>query len=116
MSKFSTIALATVLIGAATAANAHARLDHAVPAVGSTVAASPSQVTLYFSESLEPKFSGGEVRNTAGARVDHGQSVSGKVMHLSVGGLAAGRYTVTWHVLSVDTHKTEGSFSFTVGK
>jgi methionine-rich copper-binding protein CopC len=105
-----------ILLGVATAAGAHARLDHAVPAVGSTVAAAPSQVTLYFSESLEPKFSSGEVRNAAGARVDHGQSVNGKVMHLSVGGLAAGRYTVTWHVLSVDTHKTEGSFSFTVGK
>ena len=109
-------ALATILVGAATAADAHARLDHAVPAVGSTVATSPSQVTLYFSESLEPKFSGGEVRNAAGTRVDHGQSVSGEVMRLSVGGLAGGRYTVTWHALSVDTHKTEGSFSFTVGK
>jgi methionine-rich copper-binding protein CopC len=38
------------------------------------------------------------------------------VMHLSVGILAPGNYTVKWHVTSVDTHKTQGSFSFTVGK
>jgi methionine-rich copper-binding protein CopC len=28
--------------------------------------------------------------------------------------LKPGSYTVTWHVLSVDTHRTEGSYSFTV--
>ena len=116
MTSIKTIALTVLLVCAATAAQAHAELDHAVPAVGSTVASSPGQVTLYFTESLEPKFSGGEVRNGAGARVDHGASVSGKVMRLSVGSLPAGSYNVKWHALSVDTHKTEGSFSFTVGK
>ncbi len=116
MIRFKTISLAALLLGLATAAQAHAQLDHAVPAVGSTVASSPGQVTLYFTESLEPKFSGGEVRNASGARVDHGASVSGSVMRLSVGGLAPGSYSVTWHALSVDTHKTQGSFSFSVGK
>ena len=28
--------------------------------------------------------------------------------------LHAGHYKVTWHVTSVDTHKTEGSFQFSV--
>jgi copper resistance protein C len=116
MTSTKTIALTALLMCATTAAQAHAQLDHVVPAVGSTVASSPGQVTLYFTESLEPKFSGGEVHNGAGARVDHGASVSGKVMRLSVGSLPAGSYSVKWHALSVDTHKTEGSFSFTVGK
>jgi methionine-rich copper-binding protein CopC len=115
MTKLKIVALGALMLGAATAAEAHAQLDHAVPAVGSTVA-SPGQVTLYFTESLEPKFSGGEVRNASGARVDHGASVSGKVMRLSIGSLPPGTYSVNWHVLSVDTHKTSGSFSFTVGK
>lgn len=95
---------------------AHARLDHATPAAGSTVPSPPTEITLYFTEELEPKFSCAEVRSAAGARVDHGANISGKVMHLSVGMLAPGNYTVTWHVTSVDTHKTQGSFSFTVGK
>jgi methionine-rich copper-binding protein CopC len=28
--------------------------------------------------------------------------------------LVPGTYTVSWHVTSVDTHKTEGNFQFTV--
>ena len=116
MRKLKTIVAALALIGSSMAAEAYATLDHASPAVGSTVSTSPSQVTLYFTEQLEPKFSGAEVRKGAGNRVDRGVSVSGKVMRVSVGSLAAGTYTVTWHVLSVDTHKTQGSFSFTVGK
>ena len=104
------------VVGLSTAAEAHAMLDHASPAVGSTVAASPGQVTLYFTEQLEPKFSGAEVHSAGGGRVDHGTSVSGNVMRVNVGSLASGSYSVTWHALSVDTHKTQGSFSFRVGR
>ena len=116
MTKLKTFAFGLSMSLATTAAQAHAQLDHAVPAVGSAVASSPGQVTLYFTESLEPKFSGGEVSNASGARVDRGTNVSGKVMRLSVGALLPGTYSVKWHVLSVDTHKTQGSFSFSVGK
>ena len=116
MRRLKTIMAALGLIGSSVAAEAHAMLDHTSPAVGSTISTPPGQVTLYFTEQLEPKFSGAEVRKGAGNRVDRGVSVSGKVMRVSVGSLAAGTYTVTWHVLSVDTHKTQGSFSFTVGK
>jgi methionine-rich copper-binding protein CopC len=108
--------LLLTILGCSTAAQAHALLERASPAVGSTVASSPGAVTLYFTEKLEPKFSGGEVRGPGGARVDRGASVSGNVMRLGVGGLRSGRYSVTWHALSVDTHKTQGSFSFQVGK
>jgi copper resistance protein C len=104
------------VVGLSTAAKAHAMLDHASPAVGSTVATSPGQVTLYFTQQLEPKFCGAEVRNASGARVDHGKSISGNVMRLSVGTLAPGAYSVTWRVLSVDTHTTQGSFSFHAGR
>lgn len=39
------------------AALAHAHLDHASPAVGSTVAQPPKDVFLWFTEALEAKFS-----------------------------------------------------------
>jgi copper resistance protein C len=110
------IAVAAVLIALSTTAQAHAMLDHSSPGVGSTVASSPGQVTLYFTQQLEPKFSGGEIRNSSGSRVDRGKSVSGNVMRLSVGTLPPGAYSVTWHVLSVDTHTTQGSFTFHVGR
>ena len=116
MRNFNIIMLFVTILGFSTAAQAHAFLDHASPAVGSTVATSPGQVTLYFTQQLEPKFSGAEVRNASGARVDHGKSISGNVMRLSVGTLSPGSYSVTWYVLSVDTHTTQGSFSFHVGR
>ena len=116
MRKFSLVALFLIVVGSSTWVQAHAFLDHASPAVGSTVGSSPGQVTLYFTQALEPKFSGAEVHNASGARVDHGKSVSGNVMRLGVGSLPPGSYSVTWHVLSVDTHTTQGSFSFHVGK
>lgn len=115
MSKLRILAVTVLLIGSATAARAHAMLDHATPAVGSTVT-SAQQVTLYFTEQLEPKFSGATVRSAAGARVDRGTSIHGNVMRISLKALSRGTYTVAWHVLSTDTHTTQGSFSFNVGK
>jgi methionine-rich copper-binding protein CopC len=114
--KMTIAAVFAVMWLDATAAQAHAQLDHASPAVGSTVGSSPGQVTLTFTQALEPKFSGAEVRNSAGARVDTGHSASGNTLSVSVKGLSPGAYTVSWHVLSVDTHRTQGSFSFRVGK
>jgi methionine-rich copper-binding protein CopC len=116
MCKFRSLIVALALIGCAAPAEAHAMLDHASPAVGSTVGSSPGQVALYFTQALEPKFSGGEVRDASGVRVDKGKSISGNVMRLNVGALVPGAYSVTWHVLSVDTHTTQGSFSFHVGR
>jgi copper resistance protein C len=116
MSKSRTILLALAFIAWSAAAAAHAMLDHASPAVGSTVGSSPGAVTLYFTEALEPKFSSAEVHIAGGGRVDHGANVSGSTMRINVGSLAPGSYSVTWHVTSVDTHKTQGSFSFRVGK
>jgi copper resistance protein C len=97
-------------------ARAHAFLDSANPRVGSTVAMPPSQVTLHFTQRLEPKFSKAEVRNAAGARVDQGSTASGSVLRVGVKALPPGSYRVIWHVLSVDTHTTQGSFSFHVGR
>ncbi len=97
-------------------AKAHAQLDHASPAVGSMVSPSPARVSLFFTEKVEPKFSSIEVRNSAGARVDSGGvTVSGTTMSVGLKPLPAGSYNVRWRVLSVDTHRTEGSFSFRVG-
>ena len=105
-----------VLLGTV-AASAHAFLDHASPLVGSTVAAAPHEVSLWFTQNLEPAFSGVEVSDAAGARVDQGKpQISGNTMRVNLKSLPAGTYRVRWHVLSVDTHKTEGSFVFHVGK
>ena len=64
----------TAAIGAAPSARAHAFLDHASPAVGSSVPASPPVVTLWFTQDLEPAFSGVTVTDEAGQRVDLGKA------------------------------------------
>jgi methionine-rich copper-binding protein CopC len=106
-----------VLLLATTAANAHALLDHAEPRVGNTVAAPPREVTLWFTQKLEPAFSSITVTNAAGQRVDTGKArISGSQMSVSLRAGGAGTYRVTWQVLSVDAHRTNGNFTFQVGQ
>lgn len=113
--KLAVILLPGLLLGAA-AAHAHASLDRASPRVGSTVRSPPREVTLWFSQKIEPSFSSAQVRDASGARVDQGGRVDGSVLHVPVKSLPPGIYRVHWRVLSVDTHTTEGNFSFRVGE
>jgi copper resistance protein C len=106
-----------LLLLASTEATAHAMLDHAEPRVGNKVATAPREVTLWFSQKLEPAFSTITVTNSAGQRVDSGKTrVSGNQMSVSLRSGGPGTYHVTWRVLSVDSHTTDGSFSFQVGQ
>ena len=99
------------------AAQAHAFLDHAEPRVGNKVAAPPRDVTLWFTQKLEAAFSTMTVTNAAGQRVDAGRTrVSGSQMSVSLRPGGTGTYHVNWHVLSVDTHTTDGNFTFQVGE
>lgn len=98
-------------------ARAHAFLHTATPAVGSTLRVAPTQVTIGFTESVEPAFSDIVVQGPGGARVDRGGvHLAGDVARLAVAltPLGPGRYVVTWHAVATDTHHTEGSFSFTI--
>ena len=116
--RIPTLATTTFLVvAAATAARAHAFLDHAEPRVGSTVPAAPKEVVLTFSQKVEAAFSSVEVSDAKGTRVDEGKpAVSATTMRIRVKPLPPGTYHVRWHVLSVDTHSTEGNFAFQVGK
>jgi copper resistance protein C len=108
----------TAAIGAAPSAWAHAFLDHASPAVGSSVPAAPPVVTLWFTQDLEPAFSGVTVTNEAGQRVDLGKAQfpqgSPDELQIRLQPLTPGTYLVSWHVVSVDTHPTEGTFTFEI--
>ena len=102
---------------AANDASAHALLDHADPRVGNKVATPPHEVTLFFTQKLEAAFSNVTVTNAAGQRIDAGKArISGNQMSVSLGPGGTGTYHVTWHVLSVDAHTTDGNFTFQVGQ
>ena len=116
MRKFLILVSLLLIALAPVAARAHAFLDHASPLVGSTVPAAPREVVLTFTQNLEPAFSTAQVTDSSGARVDQGKAaVSGNTMTIGLKALGPGSYKVHWHVLSVDTHSTEGTFTFHVG-
>ena len=101
------------------AAFAHARLDHANPAVGSTVTQPPTEISLWFTEALEAKFSTIEVRDAQGRPMQAGPATLARgntaQLRVPLKPLPPGTYTVIWRVLSVDTHRTQGDFTFRVG-
>ena len=109
--------IGAALLGAVDPASAHARLKSARPAVGSTVTAAPASITLEFSEGVVPNFSGIALSD-AGKPVQIGKAAKGDdpaTLTASIATkLAPGTYTVTWHAVSVDSHRTQGSFRFTV--
>jgi copper resistance protein C len=117
---FGTMLLGAVLAAGAgaTVAVAHAFLDRAEPRVGSTVKTAPSEVRLHFTERLEPAYSTAQVVTESGQRVDRGDprvdEADPTLLRISIAAPAPGKYKVIWRVLSVDTHVTEGDFTFRV--
>src|SRR5579872_5743586 len=115
-----TRAVASIAVGALLlfplCARAHAFLDHSDPAVGSTVPTSPAVIHLWFTQQLEPVFTSVTVTDKSGATVSDGpaQIDPGDKFELDVKmkPLDPGTYKVEWHALSVDTHRTQGDYSF----
>jgi hypothetical protein len=99
---------------------AHAFLKAAEPAVGSTVQTSPNEVRIRFTENIEPAFSKIQVFNAPGKEVDkrdaHLDPSDHALLRVSLPRLGAGIYKVVWRVVSVDTHVTNGDFTFRVGR
>jgi len=113
------VAFVAVVVWFATApAAAHAFLDHADPRVGSTISQSPQSVRLWFSQALEPAFSRVHIVDASGKTVDAGDSrvdASDKtLLVVTVPALGPGTYRVQWRVVSVDTHVTEGDYTFEI--
>jgi copper resistance protein C len=109
------ITVAAVSLILAGLAHAHAFLDHADPKVGSTIHESPSQVKVWMTEGLEPAFSKLQVFDAQGTEVDKKDTkVDGSTMTVSLPKLAPGKYRVSWQVVAVDTHRTSGTFEFTI--
>ena len=117
MRTIAALVLSGFLLFSTAPAGAHAFLDRAEPRVGNTVRTAPREVTCWFTQNLEPAFSTLVVRDSTGAQVSVGRAgVSANMLRVAVKPLPPGVYKVFWRVLSVDTHTTEGDFSFRVGE
>ncbi|MBI1361930.1 MAG: hypothetical protein GC155_16765 [Alphaproteobacteria bacterium] len=94
-------------------------LDRATPRVGAVVHAPPTSITLEFSEGVEAALAHVTLSDSHGAAVQLGRASSAtsdkRILSVPVKpALTAGTYTVTWRVVSVDSHVTQGDFKFTV--
>ena len=98
---------------------AHAELASAKPPANGTVQAAPTEILITFTEEVESKFSTIEVLDSKNQRVDRGKPETmpndAKTLRIAVTPLSAGTYKVNWQTVSSDdSHKTKGTYEFTI--
>ena len=121
ISKLSRLAALLVLLALTCItreAGAHSFPEEQHPSAGQTLAAPPSEIRIKFDAPIEKLFAKLHVLDAGGK--DHAIgapeiSSDGIELISKVEALKPGEYTVRWAVVCVDTHHTEGSYSFTVG-
>lgn len=111
-------ALLTALLLTVTPAWGHSFPDHSEPRVGWAVDTSPAQVRIWFDVPIEPIFSTIKVVDANGQQVDKQDGrinpADHTLLEVNLPTLPPGRYRVFWNVISIDTHRTEGDYPFTV--
>jgi len=108
--------LATVL-SSPMIASAHSFPEKESPSAGQKIASAPSEVVIDFDAPIEKLFAKLEVSGADGQNLASGApqvSDNGIRMSVKVPALKPGDYTVKWAVVGIDTHHTEGSYTFTV--
>jgi copper resistance protein C len=97
--------------------SAHSFPEEQSPVAGATLSEPPAQVTIKYDAPIEQLFASLEVLNSAGQNQAAGKpevSADGWELSVSLNKLPPGEYTVQWNVVCIDTHRTQGSYSFTV--
>ncbi|MGC9498127.1 copper resistance protein CopC [Streptomyces sp. WG7] len=112
------LAAACALLAGAGPASAHAALTGSDPRQGAVVDKAPAQVSLTFSESVSMDADSLRVFDPKGERVDDGEPSGTNGTTYSVklhAGLPDGTYTVTYQVVSADSHPVAGAYTFSIG-
>ncbi|MFD9327445.1 copper resistance CopC/CopD family protein [Streptomyces sp. NPDC060065] len=112
------LAVAGALLAGAAPASAHAALTGSDPMQGTVVDKAPTQVSLTFSEQVALSDNALQVLDPKGQRVDTGKatSTSGTTYAVQLhSGLPDGTFTVTYQVVSADSHPVSGAFTFSIG-
>ncbi|MYY00597.1 hypothetical protein GT045_38910 [Streptomyces sp. SID486] len=112
------LAVTGALLAGAGPASAHAALTGSDPAQGVVVDKAPTQVSLTFSEKVAMSDDSLRVLDPRGKPVQTGgpANVSGTTYAVQLkSGLSKGTYTVTYQVVSADSHPVAGAFTFSVG-
>ena len=118
LARLAVMLVALTLTALAREASAHSFPQDQYPSAGQMLAAPPTEIRIKFDAPIEKLFAKLQVLDSEGK--DHAigapeVSSDGVLMTAKVEALKPGEYTVKWAVLGVDTHHTEGSYSFTIG-
>ena len=99
-------------------AAAHALPERFYPARDSTLRVAPTEVRIFLDGDVEPAFSTIQVTNSAGQRVDKGNGRiderNRRLLRTGLGAIGPGVYRVSWRILAIDGHWSEGTYVFTV--
>lgn len=100
------------------AAQAHAVVVKAQPALDQQVATGPLAIHLEFNSRIDKERSKLELTDPAGAKSEIPITEDGAPNTLdgTTAALSAGAYSLRWQVLSVDGHITRGDIPFTVAQ
>ncbi|MEV7783796.1 copper resistance protein CopC [Streptomyces sp. NPDC088106] len=112
------LAVTGALLAGAAPASAHAALTGSDPERGTVVDTAPAQISLTFSEQIAVSDDAVRVLDPQGKRVDKGDPVNPSGTTYAVrllSGLPDGTYTVTYQVVSADSHPVAGAFTFSIG-
>lgn len=112
------LAATGLLLAGAGPASAHAALTGSDPQQGVVVDKAPAQVSLTFSEKVAMSDDSLRVLDPKGKRVDTAKpsNISGTTYAVQLhSGLPDGTYTVTYQVVSEDSHPVAGAYTFSVG-
>ncbi len=119
MRRAALLAVALAALALPASAWAHAALLRTTPSASGTVNVAPSQVTLAYSEPVEPRFAIVSVTNAAGRQVTSGEPRSApgspQTLVTPLQRVPEGWYLVFWRVISADGHPVRGAFTFAVG-
>lgn len=112
--------LAGALLGGAAPASAHAVLTSSDPRGGTVLKSAPKEVTVSFDESVALAEDSVRVLDPDGRPVTagdptHADGAADTARVPLTDGLQEGTYTVSWRVLSADSHAVSGAFTFSVG-
>jgi len=111
-------ALLAIVVSNLRVASAHSFPEQESPAAGQKLGSAPSEVTIKFDAPIEKLFAKLEVTGADGMNEAVGPprvSDDGIRLSIKLGALKPGEYQVKWAVVCIDTHHTQGSYSFTVG-
>lgn len=113
--------VAAAIASMTTRADAHAHYRSSIPTADAVVEHAPGALRINFSEGVEPAFSHVSVVDGQGHTVATGplSTTPGDASVVIVpiqAPMSPGRYQVTWQVTAVDTHRTHGTYAFTVGR